>query len=151
MTFLLKRKNHGTFQSGLRLRHGHSQYLPPVIVHQGVTLARVESMLAIWKGASHVSCQMGGDGCILLAMPEMDLFANVFEAETPGAGERDYFPVQGLCAIAIGFAKILTIDSLYVRPSKHLSVDFRQRCWQQLFSCDWIQSYHPHRWLKRET
>ena len=57
------------------------------MVDQGVTLARVVTSFAVWNGARNVSSHMDGYSGILFAMPEVDLFVNVFEAETPGSGE----------------------------------------------------------------
>ena len=53
----------------LSLRHGFRQYLPPVIVYQRVTLARIEFRLTICKGACHISSHLLRYSCILLAMP----------------------------------------------------------------------------------
>jgi hypothetical protein len=59
------------------------------MVDQSVTLARVETSFAAWDGARHVSSHMGGYSGILFAVPEVDLFVNVFEAKTPGSSEHN--------------------------------------------------------------
>jgi hypothetical protein len=94
------------------------------MVDQGVTLARVETSFAVWNGARHVSSHMDGYSGILFAMPEVDLFVNVFEAETLGSGEHYDFPVGGLRTNAIGFDEIFMVYCLDVRPCKRLFVCF---------------------------
>ncbi len=58
---------------------------------------------------------------------------------------------EGLPTVAIGFSEVLSIDGLDVRPGKRLSVGFRKRGRQQFLGGDWVQSYHPCRWLKRKA
>jgi hypothetical protein len=104
--------------------HSYREDLPPVMVDQGVTLARVESRLAIWKGARHISSHVDGYRGIRFAVPEVDLRVNVLEAETPGSSERYDFPVHALRTVTIGFDEIFLVNGLDIRSCKRLLVCF---------------------------
>src|SRR5438067_219103 len=104
--------------------HSYREDLTPVMVDQGVTLTRVETRFAVWKDARHISSHLDGYCGIRFAMPEVDLFVNVFEAEIPGRCEHYDFPVGGLRTIAIGFYEIFMVYCLDVRPCKRLLVCF---------------------------
>src|SRR6266849_9808151 len=116
-----------------------------------MALVRIESRFAVWKASCHISSHVDGYSGIHFAMPEIDLFANVFEAETPGCGERYDFPVHALRPIAIGFDEIFMVYRLYFRPGKCLFVGLRRRQRHELFGCCGIESDHPDSWLKRES